>query len=101
MRRVVAILLVSLMFGVVFSSATVGGTVLGAPVSKNDAYTQFWNVLYREAYLVGVVNESANAGHINATAARELINNSRIGEKNAANVSAQVCWPLGSSGKLG
>jgi len=100
-HRVVAVLLVSLMLGVVFSSAAAGGIASGAPVSENDAYAQFWNVLYREAYLVSVVNESANAGHINATAARELIDNSRAGEENAANISAQIWLALGELKKAG
>ncbi|NJE61895.1 hypothetical protein [Thermococcus sp. 21S7] len=102
MRRIASLLLVSMILGMVLSGAVSLGTVSAASAQKEgDVYTQFWEILYREAYLADVLNKSINSGRINVTAAKELIGNSRSGEENAAEISARIWLALQELKKSG
>ncbi|AFL95163.1 hypothetical protein CL1_0960 [Thermococcus cleftensis] len=57
--------------------------------TRNDPYEKFWEILNREAELVVQFNATGNT-----TLARELIQNSRLGAENAANISALIWQAL-------
>ena len=101
LRRAVALLLVGLMLGVVFSGAVSFGLVSATTSTGNDEYSQFWTILEKEASLVVAVNSSASSGNLNVTAVKDLIKNSRAGEANAAAISAQIWLALQELKKSG
>lgn len=61
-----------------------------AAVTTSDPYEAFWDILNREAELVVEVENG------NLSLATELIQNSRLGADNAANVSALI-WVVSFS----
>ncbi len=95
MKRGLGVLIIGIMFG-----ALVYGAIISAPlvlangVDDNKAYEDFWKILNNQAYLLVSFNESLSSGNPNATLARKLIDNSREGELNSANISAQIWLAL-------
>ncbi|AFL94535.1 hypothetical protein CL1_0324 [Thermococcus cleftensis] len=57
--------------------------------TQNDPYEKFWEILNKEAELVVQFNATRNT-----TLAQELIQNSRLGAENAANISALIWQAL-------
>ncbi|WP_240911839.1 hypothetical protein [Thermococcus sp. M36] len=82
MRRAVGLLLILLVLNMGLASVN--------PVKaiSNDPYEAFWEILDREAELVVKVENG------NLTLAQELIQNSRLGAENAANISALIWQAL-------
>ncbi|WP_457742403.1 COG1470 family protein [Thermococcus sp.] len=89
MKRSMGILLALLVVGSTLYGAFSFTPVLGSS-SGNEAYDEFWSILNKEAYLVYEFNKSLALMSPNRTIGSELIINSRRGELNAANISAQV-----------
>ncbi|AMM53096.1 hypothetical protein TQ32_00255 [Pyrococcus kukulkanii] len=85
---VILILMVSV------SQAMEEGFVLAS--AAEDPYKEFWDILYREADLVVQLNKTGD-GNI----AKELINNSRRGAENAANISSSIWIALQELKKSG
>ncbi len=88
MSRVVSLVLVGLMLGLTASSAMNAGLVSAGSTtlqSSGSAYSKFWELLNREASLVVELNET-----VNTTIVQELVETSREGELNAANISALI-----------
>ncbi len=102
MKRGLGVLIIGIMVG-----ALVYGAIISAPlvlangVDDNKAYEDFWRILNNEAYLLVSFNESLSSGNPNATLARKLIDNSREGELNSANISAQIWLALEELKKSG
>ncbi|NJE04239.1 hypothetical protein [Thermococcus sp. MV11] len=88
MRRAVGVLLIILLLGSMVTAA--GSTAQATSLeTRNDPYEKFWEILNREAELVVQFNATGNT-----TLARELIQNSRLGAENAANISALIWQAL-------
>jgi len=90
-RKVMGMLFVVLILGFIASSAVSSSYVASdtqADGNNAGAYGDFWKILDKEAELVATVDGG------NLSAAPELIDNSRLGEKNAANISAQIWMAL-------
>ncbi|WP_461862993.1 hypothetical protein [Thermococcus sp.] len=60
---------------------------------SDDAYDDFWKILNREAELIVSLNSTNNITEIQ-NLSQELIQNSRLGEENAVNISTQVWQAL-------
>ncbi|AEK73225.1 hypothetical protein GQS_06635 [Thermococcus sp. 4557] len=88
MRKAVGVLLITLLLGSIVAAA--GSTVYATTVeAQDDPYEKFWEILNKEAELVVQFNATGNI-----VLARELIQNSRIGAENAANISALIWQAL-------
>jgi hypothetical protein len=88
MRKVASLVLVGLIIGLTISGAANMGLASAETTttqSPENAYTEFWELLNKEADLVFELNNTANT-----TIAKELIETSREGELNAANISTLV-----------
>ncbi|WP_240703283.1 hypothetical protein [Thermococcus indicus] len=84
MRKAVGVLLITLLLGSIVAAA--GSTAYATTVeAQNDPYEKFWEILNREAELVVRLNATGNT-----TLVKELIQNSRFGAENAANISALI-----------
>jgi len=95
MKRGLGVFIIGIMIGALVYGAIVSmPMVMASEVQTDKAYEDFWKILNNEAYLVVSFNESLSNGNPNATLARELIENSRAGELNSANISAQVWLAL-------
>jgi len=92
--------LVLVILGATFYGALSFTPVFGS-TSNTETYDEFWRILNREAYLIYEFNESLKALSPNKTIGTELISNSRMGELNAANISAQVWIALQELKKSG
>ncbi|ASJ12121.1 hypothetical protein A3L14_04150 [Thermococcus thioreducens] len=85
MKRWGGIWLIFLIVGMSLSTAFSSSQVIAA---SSDPYQEFWDILNREAELVvGIENG-------NLSLAPELIQNSRLGAENAANISALIWQAL-------
>ncbi|BAA29691.1 hypothetical protein [Pyrococcus horikoshii] len=84
MRKYVGYLFVILITGSIIGQVTVQGSYAMA-MDDSNPYEEFWKILYREAELVVKVENG------NISAIQELIENSRKGEENAANISS-LTW---------
>ncbi|WP_240913671.1 hypothetical protein [Thermococcus sp. JdF3] len=88
MRKAVGVLLVILLLGSIVAAA--GSTAYATSVdAQNDPYEKFWEILNRESELVVRLNATGNT-----TLVKELIQNSRLGAENAANISALIWQAL-------
>ncbi|NJF25571.1 hypothetical protein [Thermococcus sp. Bubb.Bath] len=88
MRGIVSLVIVGLIIGLTISGAANMGLASAEPTttqSSENAYTKFWEILNKEASLVFELNNTANT-----TIAQELIETSREGELNAANISSLI-----------
>ncbi|NJE54358.1 hypothetical protein E3E28_03905 [Thermococcus sp. 21S9] len=94
---IIGIMLGALVYGAMVSTSM----VLASEVNEDKAYEDFWRILNDEAYLVVAFNESLSSGNPNATLAQKLIDNSRQGELNSANISAQIWLALEELKKSG
>ncbi|WP_156927403.1 hypothetical protein [Thermococcus nautili] len=94
---IIGIMLGALVYGAMVSTPM----VLANEVNGDKAYDDFWRILNDEAYLVVAFNESLYSGNPNATLAQKLIENSRQGELNSANISAQIWLALEELKKSG
>ncbi|WP_456423417.1 hypothetical protein [Thermococcus sp.] len=102
MKRGAGVWIIGIMLGALFYGAMVSTPmVLASGVNDNKVYDDFWRILNDEAHLVVSFNESLHKGTPNATLARELIDNSRRGELNSANISAQIWLALQELRKAG
>jgi len=97
MKRLAGVWLIALLTGAVvgtpFFVPVVGAS--GTSTGTTSAYTEFWDILNREAELVVGVETG------NLSLAPDLVQNSRLGAENAANLSAltwQALEELKSSG---
>ena len=88
MRKAVGVLLIILLLGSML--ATAGSTAYATSIEAQDnQYEKFWEILNKEAELVVQFNHTGDS-----TLAQELIQNSRIGAENAANISALIWQAL-------
>ncbi|NJE03965.1 hypothetical protein E3E27_07470 [Thermococcus sp. MV11] len=62
--------------------------------TQNDPYEKFWEILNREAELVVKLNHTGPNNPLVQSTAVELIQNSRLGAENAANISALIWQAL-------
>ncbi|MFA4646877.1 hypothetical protein P8X24_06400 [Pyrococcus kukulkanii] len=86
MRKIVGLWLIILVCGGTVSAGIKNNYVIAATTA--DPYATFWEILYRESELV------ANIENGNFSLAPELVWNSHLGAKNAANISALVWQAL-------
>ncbi len=93
MRRIIGVLLVVLMLGFGVSPVVSLNYVVASTQGSNDAYDVFWKILNREAELIVSLNSTNGITEIQ-NLSRELIQNSRLGEENAVNISTQVWQAL-------
>ncbi|CAI1492694.1 protein of unknown function [Thermococcus nautili] len=102
MKRGWGVLIIGIMLGALVYGAMVSTPmVLASEVNEDKAYDDFWRILNDEAYLVVAFNDSLSSGNPNATLAQKLIDNSRQGELNSANISAQIWLALEELKKSG
>ncbi|KUH32778.1 hypothetical protein APY94_08305 [Thermococcus celericrescens] len=88
MRKAVGVFLIILLLGSIVAAA--GSTAYATSVdAQNDPYEKFWEILNRESELVVRLNATGNTTLVN-----ELIQNSRLGAENAANISALIWQAL-------
>ena len=92
MRRALSIMLMTLILGLSFSAAVSQSFVL-AEVQDEKAYEDFWNILNKEAELIVKLNSTTDANEIQSLAL-QLIQNSRNGSSNAAQISALIWQSL-------
>ncbi|CAD5243205.1 hypothetical protein [Thermococcus camini] len=93
MRKAVGVLLIILLLGSIVAAA--GGTAYATSVeAQNDPYEKFWEILNKEAELVVKLNHSGPYNLLVQSIAVELIQNSRLGAENAANISALIWQAL-------
>ncbi|WP_258083513.1 hypothetical protein [Thermococcus thermotolerans] len=86
MRKLAGLWLVILILGMTVSAGMSNN--YAAAVTTSDPYEAFWDILNREAELVVEVENG------NLSLAPELIQNSRLGAENAANISALIWQAL-------
>ncbi len=92
MRRALSIMLMALILGLSFSAAVSQSFVL-AETQEDEVYEDFWNILNKEAELIVKLNSTINANKTQSLAL-QLIQNSRNGSSNAAQISALIWQSL-------